>query len=218
MTDRVIVVFVHGLWMTGVDMALLRRRVRQCGFAVKQFSYPNIRADVKANAGRLQQFLSRIDADTIHLVGHSLGGLVIRQFLHDCSGQDLCHKVGRIVTLGTPHQGSLVARAMATYTLFKYFLGQSFHNGLDGHVPPWQGSHELGVIAGSLNIGVGRLVSSFSGVSDGTVLLDETRLEGMTDHVTVPVSHTVLLFSSQATRQVCAFLHHGHFEHVRYLV
>jgi len=91
-SNRVIVVFVHGLWMTGVDMYLLRWRVRRCGFVVKQFSYSSIRASVSDNATGLQQFVDRLDADTIHLVGHSLGGLLIRQFIADTSDVEMKKK------------------------------------------------------------------------------------------------------------------------------
>ena len=213
MSSRVIVVLVHGLWMTGVDMVLLRWRIRDCGFTVRQFSYSSLRADVETNAARLHQFISRLDADIIHLVGHSLGGLVIGRFLHDIVSQDIDRRIGRIVTLGTPYKGSRVARKMASLPVLRWFLGRSFINGLDGRMPEWPATHELGVIAGTLNLGVGRLVSSLPGVSDGSVMVDETRTQAMTDLITLPVSHTALLFSGDAALQVCAFLHNGRFRH-----
>jgi len=98
-------------------------------------------------------------------------------------------------------------------TPLRYLLGRSVRDGLDGHLPEWRASKELGVIAGSINIGLGRFVPGLSGVGDGTVTLDESRLEGMTDHVTLPVSHTAMLFSAVVSRQVCAFLQYGQFEH-----
>jgi len=213
MPKRETVVLVHGLWMTGVDMILLRWRIRDCGFTVRQFSYSSLRVDVGTNAARLQRFISLLDADTIHLVGHSLGGLVIGRFLHDISSLDIDRRIGRVVTLGTPYKGSRVARKMATISVLRWSLGRSFVNGLDGRMPAWPDTHELGVIAGTLNLGVGRLVSSLPGVSDGSVMVDETRTQAMTDHITLPVSHTALLFSSDAARQVCAFLHNGRFKH-----
>lgn len=210
--DRVIVVFVHGLWMTGIDMSLLRRRVRRDGFKVRQFSYSSIGGSVRENAAQLQHFIARLDADSVHLVGHSLGGLLIRQLIAARKDTAVGPRIGRIVTLGTPHQGSVVACKMAS-TPLRHLLGRSVDEGLDGRLPPWIGQHKLGVIAGTLNIGVGWLLPSFSGVaSDGTVKLDETRLEGMTDHISVTVSHTALLFSRVVARQVCAFLQQGHFE------
>ena len=198
--------------MTGVDMTLLRRRVRHCGYDVRQFSYSSVRLSVKDNASRLQHFVSLLDTDSIHFVGHSLGGLIIRQYMHDYAALNEGPCVRRIVTLGTPHNGSVVARTMAE-TPLRYLLGRSFTHGLDGHLPPWTGSQALGVIAGSWNFGLGLLVSALSGHGDGTVALTETRLEGMADYITVPVSHTALLFSAVVARQVCAFLHDGRFEH-----
>lgn len=207
--------------MTGVDMALLRRRVRRCGFNVQQFSYRSIGADVTENAARLQQFVSRLNVETIHFVGHSLGGLLIRQYLHDYvdmnSGSNAESnpgpQIGRIVTLATPHNGSVVATKMAAVPLLRMLLGRSVRRGLDGQVHEWTGRYELGVIAGTLNIGVGRLMSALQGVpGDGSVSVAETRLLGMTDHITLSVSHTAILFSTAVARQLCAFLYDGRFE------
>lgn len=204
---------VHGLWMIGIDMALLRHRLRQCGFRPIQFSYPTIRRNITLNAAALNRFVARInaeiDAQVIHFVGHSLGGLLIRQFLHDFPSQ----RPGRIVTLGTPHNGSLVAQHFNRSSLGRLVLGQSLDHALLGDMPPWDTSREIGVIAGTLNLGVGRLVPDLVKPNDGTVSVAETCLNGMTDHIAVHVSHTALLFSTQAAGQTCAFLANGHFDH-----
>ena len=85
-------------------MFLLARRLRRHGFAVHAFSYPSARADLTANAARLARFLDALDAATVHLVGHSLGGILIRALFHFHPNR----KPGRIVTLATPHGGSRV--------------------------------------------------------------------------------------------------------------
>ncbi len=103
------VVLVHGLWMNGMEMCLLRRRLGKAGFATQRFSYPTVRSDIAANAARLQQFLSGLDADTVHFVGHSLGGLLILRLFADFPEQ----RPGRIVLLGTPYAGSATARNLA---------------------------------------------------------------------------------------------------------
>ncbi len=201
------VVFLHGIWMTGFDMALLRRRVRACGFPVRQFSYPGVRLPPRENAARLQRWLAGVEADTVHFVAHSLGGLVVRWLLHDFPDQ----RPGRVITLGTPHAGSRVAVAVARRPLLRRALGASVEQGLLGGLPSWDESRELGVIAGTREFGIGRWVTRLTPPHDGTVEVGETRLAGMTDFTTVHATHLGLLYSAAAARQVCAFLASGRF-------
>jgi pimeloyl-ACP methyl ester carboxylesterase len=202
------VIFLHGIWMTGLDMAVLRRRVRACGFAARQFSYPSLRLGPRANAARLQRWLAGIEADTVHFVAHSLGGLVLRWLFQDFPNQ----RPGRVVTLGTPHAGSRVAAQIDRLPGIRRLLGASLMQGLRGDVPPWTGTREIGVIAGTRGIGVGRIFTRLTPPHDGTVEVAETRLPGMTDFTTVPASHLGLLYSAAAARQVCAFLADGRFQ------
>jgi len=202
------VVLVHGIWMPGAEMTLLARRLRHCGFRPLQFSYPSVRCDLPQNAARLHAFVQRIDTPVVHFVAHSLGGLLLRHFFHDYPQQ----RPGRVVTLGSPHAGSAVARRMGANPFGKALLGQSFKRGLRGDVPAWDAGRELGVIAGNVGLGVGRLVGGLRGANDGVVSLAETRLAGAADYRVFPVNHTGLLFSRDVATAVCRFLHHGHFD------
>ncbi|MCC6207559.1 MAG: alpha/beta hydrolase [Gammaproteobacteria bacterium] len=193
--------------MSGLDMALLRRRLGACGFPVRQFSYPSVRVPPRENAARLQRWLAGIKAGTVHFVAHSLGGLVVRWLLHDFPDQ----RPGRIVTLGTPHSGSRAAAAVARVPLLRRALGASVEWGLLGDLPSWDGAHELGVIAGTREFGIGRFFTRLAPPHDGTVEVDETCLDGMTDFVTVHATHLGMLYSAAAARQVCAFLAGGRF-------
>ena len=201
-----IVVLVHGLWLTGLEMSLLRRRLRRCGFNPVQFTYPTVRCSLADNARRLQRFVSRLDAGTVHFVAHSLGGLLLRQFFHDYPRQ----RLGRVVTLGTPHAGSAAALRLAQQRIGRLLLGKSLDHGLRGDVPAWSGEREIGVIAGDLGLGLGRLLG-LAGPNDGAVLLSETRLPEMTDYRVFHTSHTGLLFSSEVAQASCAFLRKGRF-------
>jgi pimeloyl-ACP methyl ester carboxylesterase len=165
------VVLVHGLWMNGLEMSLLRHRLNKDGFATYRFSYPTVRCDIAANAARLQDFLRDIDADTVHLVGHSLGGLVILRLFEDFPEQ----RPGRIVLLGTPYRGSATARNLARFAWGRRLLGRSVEQALFGDGPRWQGGRELGVIAGTKSMGLGLLVGKLPPPNDGTVILAETQ-------------------------------------------
>lgn len=198
---------LHGLYLSAPYLIPLQRRLGGCGFEALRFSYPSVRRSVKENAARLQRFLERVDEDVVHLVGHSLGGLVIRQWLHDFPGQ----RPGRIVTLGAPHGGSHVARRLGRSRAGRMLLGHSLVHGLDGDMPAWDGARELGVIAGTRAMGVGWLVPGLARPNDGTVAVEEARLTAMTDYIELAVTHTCLLFSGPAAAQVCAFLSTGRF-------
>jgi pimeloyl-ACP methyl ester carboxylesterase len=205
--DNVCVVCVHGLYMTGLDMGLLRLRLRRCGFRTRQFSYGSWRRDIARQAARLDRFLRTIDAATVHLVAHSLGGLLVHRMLADFPQQS----VGRVVTLGTPHCGSAVAERLQRCALGRLFLGRTVPQGLLAARNPWPPDRELGVVAGTGGIGIGRLVTTLAVPNDGTVTVAETRLPAARDHATVSTSHTGLLYSAAAAREVCHFLHTGRF-------
>lgn len=202
------VVLVHGLWMKGLVMFMLGWRLKRAGYRVYRFSYHSMTCNLSENAGRLNEFLLQVKGDTVHFVGHSLGGLVIRRLFHDFPEQ----RPGRIVTLGTPHNGSYIAGRFSFIGFFRRMLGHSFP-ALIGKLYPWEGRRELGSIAGTLSIGVGRLLRNMPRPNDGTVTQVSTRLENMSDHVTVKTSHNGLLFSRKASEQVIEFLAHGRFDH-----
>jgi pimeloyl-ACP methyl ester carboxylesterase len=73
-----VVVYVHGLWLTGIEGGLLRKRLAQeLNTETRAFVYASVKSTVRINAAALGKYLSALRADTLHLVGHSLGGLVI---------------------------------------------------------------------------------------------------------------------------------------------
>ena len=148
------VILVHGLWMNGWDMSLLRLRLDHAGYNVRRFSYRSVRSTPLENAMDLNGYLQTLDAQVIHLVAHSLGGLVVRHLFHEYPRQ----RSGRVVTLGTPHQPSSAARSLADFPLTRELLGKSTINGLLGNTPPWNNVHELGSIAGDLRLGLGLII------------------------------------------------------------
>ncbi|MGA7802981.1 MAG: alpha/beta fold hydrolase [Gammaproteobacteria bacterium] len=200
------VVLVHGLWMNGLELMLLGRRVRRCGFAPMRFHYRSLAYPVPYNAARLARFVAALGASTVHLLGHSLGGLVILRALAE--HRDL--PPGRVVLLGTPVAGSGVARRLARTTAGRVLLGRSLEQGLGGDGVVSVGDRQVGVIAGTGGVGVGRLVGGLAQPSDGTVAVAETRLPGAAQ-CTVAATHTGLVLSREVARQVCGFLRTGQF-------
>lgn len=211
-TEKESVVLVPGLFMGGISMAVLQRRLCDCGFDARRFSYYSSRLSPSQNAVRLNDFLWTVQSPVVHFVCHSLGGLVLRHLF--CHFPD--QRPGRVVTLGTPHRGSVVAARLARVLPFRLLLGASLTQGLLGDVPPWQDTHALGVIAGTRSLGAGELLSALPKPNDGTVAVLETELPGMRAHVQLPVTHTGLLVAPSVARYVCEYLRTGIFpEHAK---
>lgn len=208
MTDRETVVLVHGLWMHGVVMTYLRWRMKHCGYHSSSFSYRSVRLTLTENARRLARYCRDVRADRLHFVGHSLGGLVILRFLEDMADD----RVGRIVLVGSPCSGSFSAERLASLPGGRAALGRSVPEWLAAPHSPALLGYEIGGIAGSLRVGLGRLISpDLPRPNDGVVTVAESRLPEMRDHVVLPVSHSGMLLSGGVGRQACHFLRHGHF-------
>jgi hypothetical protein len=209
-----LIVYVHGLWQRGAESHWLRRRLAQdLGAETRTFSYPSVAADATQNARGLTETLREIRADTMHLVGHSLGGLMILKAFED-EGFGLRLPPGRIVLLGSPLRGSRAARNFAKLPFGEQIMGRGVREELLRPQPRerrWSGARDLGVIAGDLGFGVGRLVGAMGGPSDGTILVDETQIDGAADRVVLRVSHTGMLFSAKVASAAGTFLRTGRF-------
>lgn len=198
------VLLVHGLWNQPWWLLPLAWRLRRLGFQVERFGYPSIVGGPEPAIGAL---VARLRGGLpCHLVGHSLGGLVAVEALR--RSPDL--PVRRVVCLGSPLCGSATAQYLAAQRPLAWVLGRSAPLLLCG-CRPWEGRAELGVIAGDLPRGIGRLLAAVGLESDGTVALSETHLPGARDYCRVRASHTGLVLSAEAARQVAAFLRHGAF-------
>lgn len=209
---RSVVVYVHGLWLKGHEGAWLRRRLgRELGAETCAFRYPSVRADATENAAALGRYLAQIRADELHLVGHSLGGVVILKLFELADRPAL--PPGRIVLLGSPVRGSSAAQRLVRMPLGKAMLGLTANEALLAtRERRWAGSRDLGIIAGDLGVGLGRLTGRMGGPSDGTVLVEETRVAGAAQDLRLRVSHSALPFAKIVARQTAAFLRNGRFD------
>jgi len=203
MTRRV--VLLHGLWLPGASMRWHAARLAGAGFAPEVFSYPTIGGGPTAALPRLIETLAR---GQTHVLAHSLGGLVALTALQREPGLPVL----RMVCLGSPLCGSAAATGLAGRRLTAATLGRSAEL-LQRGCGRWDGTAQIGMIAGNAPLGLGRYFGHLRGPSDGTVAVTETRLPGLADHVVIPASHTGLLFSAQAARQAAEFLRTGQFQH-----
>ena len=203
------VVAVHGLWMIGSVMGVLRRLIEPRGFKVATFGYASIREGLDANAATLAEFIARVPGDTVHLLGHSLGCVVIRALLE----RHALDRPGRMVCLGPPFRGSVTGERVARLPGGSYVLGRSMRDLIArGGFKTAPAGREIGIIAGRMPLGIGRVFGSFAGPNDGMVTVAETRLDGAADHIVLPVAHTSLLWSRDVARQSEHFLRTGRFD------
>ena len=201
------VVVLHGLWMHGTETVLLRRRLTRAGFNAIAFSYRSVSEDLDRNAARLAHLIEDLPGRH-HLVGHSLGGVVMVAM----AGRYALPNVGRLVCLGAPLAGCAAARSFARWPGGETLLGRS-HEALSHRQPLLPPEHsEVGMIAGDFPVGLGRLFTDLGGPNDGTVAVSETCVPGLADHIVLSVSHLAMLWSDRVADQTIAFIREGRFE------
>jgi len=195
--------------MPGWETALLRRRLATAGFAPHLFRFRSVRDGLGTNAARLARFAAGIEGEPLHFVGYSLGGVVVLAMLASGALQ----RPGRVVCLGSPLRGSESGRRLAGLPAAGRIVGRSVRDlNSRGGLPPWPGTRDVGVLAGDVALGMGRLLGRPLGSGDGTVAIVETRLPGIRDHLVVHESHASLLFSREVAEQTAYFLVHGRFD------
>lgn len=203
------VILIHGLWMHGIVMLPQQRWLTRRGFAVRRFSYPSMRHGLRQNAEALEQFLASTGNGNIHLVGHSLGGLIALSMLAHYRDP----RVRRVVLMGSPCMGSHCASTLLRTPGLAATVGCSLKEWLALPRPQLPEGVEIGVLSGSRSLGLGRLIPGLPRPNDGTVSVAETQLPGARDFITLHVSHTEMLVSRACARQVVAFLGNGSFIH-----
>ena len=201
------VLLLHGLWMNRLAMLYLAHSLDRAGFLPVSLAYRSMRGTPDEHVAAVARRIVSIPADTVHLVGHSLGGVVALDYM---AGEP-DKRVGRVVLLGAPVSGSRAARALADQPFGDWILGRS--------TDIWRSDKRMqpgatacvGAIAGSQPFGLGSVFMDVPEPSDGVVTVEETRLPGLSDHLVLPVSHSGMLISPEVARQTAAFLRNGCF-------
>ena len=200
------VLLVHGLWMPPLAMHRFASRLEEAGYDTDIAGYRSIVGSTDAAVRQLRDRLR--GGPATHVLGHSLGGLMVLEALR----AEPTLPVARVVCLGTPLCGSAVANTLSRHALTTLYLGRSAAL-LRAGCTARPGRVDVGMIAGNRPRGLGALVARFGGAHDGTVSVDETRVPWLSDHVVIDASHSGLLFSAEAARQAIGFLRHGRFPH-----
>jgi pimeloyl-ACP methyl ester carboxylesterase len=204
---------VHGYLSHGAGMYLIKRRLeREYGMRVSLFSYPSVRGTLDENAAALATFIREQNVDVAHIVGHSLGGVLALR-MHANNPDFL---PGRVVCLGSPLTGSRAANYLNELEWAEEIIGRSVPDAMINQTAnDWAGrvaeQRDIGVIAGNVPLGFGRLVANFEEDNDGTIGVTETKLDAAQDHLILPVSHKGMLVSAAVADQAAAFIKRGEF-------
>jgi pimeloyl-ACP methyl ester carboxylesterase len=198
------VVVLHGIWMRARVTDVLARRLRNADFEVLQIDYPSVRSRFVDMLDRLDNALSRTTAPA-SIVGHSLGGLVAAHYVRQAT-----RPVKRLVCLGSPLTGSLLAQRLKRWHLARAALGGAEQALVEG-LHNWDSPVPMGVIAGRISVGLSWVLGPLPRPNDGTVAVAETELAGIADHRVIAASHTSLLFNAEAAALTERFLRDGHF-------
>lgn len=206
------VVLLHGLWRTDASMGKMQRKLEDAGYTARNIDYDSTEDTLETLAAEtIPRAVEECGAaETIHFVTHSMGGILIRQYLE---GAEI-ERLGRVVMLGPPNQGSEVVDSYARFPGFEWFAGPA---GLElgtgeASVPRQLGpvTFDVGIIAGTQSINP-ILSTLLPDRDDGKVSVAATRVEGMNDHLELPVTHMFMMRDDEVMDQVVYYLANGQF-------
>jgi pimeloyl-ACP methyl ester carboxylesterase len=209
------VILLHGLGRSRLSMRVLARRLRAANYSVLNFGYPSRRKPLDEHAALLDTFLTEQvpTPATIHFVTHSLGAIVTRQYLTNHYAKQTSNpmKLGRAVFLGPPSQGSQLAKKLEHSRLFTVLMGPVLTEVANLSLPEHTDKLEIGIISGGTRSGKG-YSPLVAGDNDGIVSVQESRLEGAKDWITIRGIHTLLMYQSAVGDHILHFLEHGKFK------
>lgn len=201
------VVLVPGLWMPGAAMVFFSALLARRGYAVRTFAYRG-RHPLEGNVERLARFAREsLRGRPAHFVGHSLGGVLVLETLNRHAELT----ASSAVLLGAPVRGCYAGRRFGRARVGRWMMGAS-RPLWDERPASWKRATPLGVIAGTLPLGLGRAIGRLPGENDGVVCVAETAVAGMTDQALVPIGHSSLIVSRRVADMTARFLSTGRFQ------
>jgi len=209
---RECVILLHGLARSDRSFSKLTSVLNQKGYFAINYGYPSTKHNIEKLAqDAINDALSQCpDECRIHFVTHSMGGILVREYL----SKNAIENLGRVVMLGPPNKGSQVVDSLKNLPGFKLINGPAGMQLGTGQmsVPNKLGAanFDVGIIAGTRSVNL--ILSTFlPKPDDGKVSVENTKLEGMADHISLPVTHPFMMNNNGVIKQVIHYLTHGEF-------
>lgn len=209
------VLLLHGLARTSESMTAMQKTLESAGFETHNINYPSRSAPIEHLAHEaITPALSHCKNKKVHFVTHSMGGILVREYLAAQNEQSpAAFAIGRVVMLGPPNQGSEVVDTFANLKAFEWINGPAgLQLGTTGKpVALGAVNFELGIIAGNRSFNP-ILSNVLPGPDDGKVSVARTHVEGEKEHMVLPVTHTFMMNNKDVQHAVVSFLKRGSFQ------
>jgi pimeloyl-ACP methyl ester carboxylesterase len=200
---------LHGILRSARSMRGIERLLQARGYRTLNLTYPSRQHDLRGLSDWLHphvQSFMQAQSGPLHLIGHSMGGLLMRHYLHHYPRAD----IGRIVMLGTPNHGSEVADFLQGWRLYRWGWGPAGQQLCQHATHPELTGGEVGVIAGDRTLDP--LSSAIIGrANDGKVAIESTRLATPHSHTVLHATHSFMPLNKQVQRAAVQFIERGKF-------
>ena len=207
------VILLHGLARSAHSMDKIAQRLTDEGYRVLNIDYPSRAYSIEELAEQtITDALSHCEGLPVSFVTHSMGGILVRQFLHNHSIENL----NKVVMLGPPNKGTEIVDKLSHLPGFSFVNGEAgMQLGTGALSLPNQlgkANFDVGIIAGTQSINL-ILSSLIPDTDDGKVSVESTKVDGMNDHIEMPTTHVFMMRNEAVIEQVIHYLKQGKFNH-----
>lgn len=199
------VYFVHGLWGFSAEYIQIRRTLNKAGFQTEMFSYNSVGKSLTKSAEKLTKKILKDKSDTISIVCHSMGALVVRSMLQQTDSMADFPSIFRIIMIAPPNKGAVSANSLYEKGFYRFVMGVNLK-----HICTFDNSLSQ-TLPAPKNIDVGIIAGVYKHDHDGEIKVDETKLGTEKDFTTVKSHHIFILQKQETINYTLNFLKNGKF-------